>query len=177
MCENTAMAQLSQIQISFAPIEDRLLLRISTDEQAEFRFWLTRRYVKLLWPLLEQLLASDTAVAVQTSDLARTAVMDFQQADALANADFDTAYNDTANTLPLGEAAVILVHVQGKRGADGIPILCMHPRHGVGIEIALEPNILHSLRALLRQALETADWALVPPAPMPHQAMTPPVLN
>ena len=51
------MAKLSQIQVSFAPAEDRLLLRVSTDEHTEFQFWLTRRYVRLLWPILEQMVA------------------------------------------------------------------------------------------------------------------------
>ena len=43
------MSQLHQMQITYVPVEDRLLYRVNTKHRQEFRFWMTRRYVKLLW--------------------------------------------------------------------------------------------------------------------------------
>ena len=43
--------------------EDRLLLRVQTVDHNEFLVWLTRRYVKQLWPLLVKLLERDPDAA------------------------------------------------------------------------------------------------------------------
>ena len=45
-------AQLHQLTLTFDPIEDRILLRIGTAENTEYRLWLTRRFVKVLWKAL-----------------------------------------------------------------------------------------------------------------------------
>ena len=39
----------------------------------------------------------------------------------------------------------------------------MHPAEGLGIEVALGRHILHSLRALLRNAVAKAQWDLALP--------------
>ena len=44
--------KLHQLKIDFNAEQDRLLMLVSTDDGAEVRMWLTRRFVKLLWPLL-----------------------------------------------------------------------------------------------------------------------------
>src|SRR5262245_38468956 len=43
---------IHQMQIRPDEQEDRLLLRLSTTDAAEFRFWLTRSFVKKLWGML-----------------------------------------------------------------------------------------------------------------------------
>jgi hypothetical protein len=40
--------QLHQIQARYDELQDRILLRLSTIDHCEFRFWLTRRFVKRL---------------------------------------------------------------------------------------------------------------------------------
>ena len=154
------MAKLSQIQISFAPVEDRLLLRIATDDDNEFRFWLTRRYVKLLWPVLGQMLVVHPSVGTATSTQAQDAVIEFQREAALATADFDSEFNNAPKQLPSGESPLLLVRVQHKRNPSSAAVLCLHPTNGQGIEFALEPQLLHSLRALLQDGLAKADWDL-----------------
>ena len=49
------MGKLAQIQLSFASVEDRLLMRLGTDDSSEFRLWLMRRYARILLPKLHQL--------------------------------------------------------------------------------------------------------------------------
>jgi len=50
------MSQLHQIQISYVPTEDRLVLRLNTRARHEFRFWMTRRYVIILWKAIMDML-------------------------------------------------------------------------------------------------------------------------
>ena len=40
--------RLHQLKLDFNPEQDRLLLRVSTDNQLEVRLWLTRRALRLL---------------------------------------------------------------------------------------------------------------------------------
>ena len=47
--------KLHQLKIDFNAEQDRLLMLVSTDDGAVVRMWLTRRFVKLLWPLLVKL--------------------------------------------------------------------------------------------------------------------------
>jgi hypothetical protein len=52
--EETKMSGLRQININFDPVEDRLLLRITAGDPGnidEFRIWLTRRLIQILWNL------------------------------------------------------------------------------------------------------------------------------
>ena len=42
------------MNVSYAAREDRLLLRVSTSEDEEFRIWLTRRYTGLLLGVLNK---------------------------------------------------------------------------------------------------------------------------
>ena len=57
------MSSIHQIQMAYQPVEDRILVRVSSTELAEFRFWMTRRYVKLLWTVLLKLLERDPVAA------------------------------------------------------------------------------------------------------------------
>ncbi len=44
--------QLHQINISYVPVEDRLMMRINTKQGIEYRVWLTRRFTGILIGLL-----------------------------------------------------------------------------------------------------------------------------
>ena len=50
------MSTLHQIQMQYDAHEDRGLLRIRTRDGSEFRFWLTRRFVRALWPMVREML-------------------------------------------------------------------------------------------------------------------------
>ena len=56
--------------------QDRLLLRLSTTDNCEFRFWLTRRFTQRLWTILVQMLEWDEAVRQQFDPQTRHAVVE-----------------------------------------------------------------------------------------------------
>ena len=67
--------KLHQLKIDFNAEQDRLLMLVSTDDGAEVRMWLTRRFVKLLWPLLVKLAEeASPRIKVQASAEARKAL-------------------------------------------------------------------------------------------------------
>jgi hypothetical protein len=155
------MAQLDQIQISFVAAEDRLLLRMSTQSGEEFRFWLTRRFVKALRPGLSQTLSHQPRIQVQANTEAKQELLNFQHQQAVQASDFKTPYKNELKSLPLGEQPVTLTRFQVRPQPEGRVILTVGPEQGNGIDLALNPHLVHSLIALLNNALDRADWGLV----------------
>ncbi len=80
--------KLHQINLGFSPEEDRLLLRINTTGKTEYRLWMTRRYVKLLWKLLTKSVDSLPDVKAQAAPETREAVKSFQRVEARQAANY-----------------------------------------------------------------------------------------
>ena len=60
-----SLMRLHQLKIDYAAEQDRLLMLIAASEKVEVRMWLTRRFVKLLWPLLVKL-AEEASPRIRT---------------------------------------------------------------------------------------------------------------
>lgn len=153
------MSQLHQMQITFAPEEDRLLFRVNTmgRHREEFRFWFTRRYVRILWNGLLNMLKQSPQDPVQGAPLSKQIAQEHQQ--VVEKADFQTAYLES-NVFPLGEAPILLAKVGLGANSEGVPILSMQPQQGQGIELSLNRQILHSFCRLLHEATTKAEWDL-----------------
>jgi hypothetical protein len=156
------MAELSQIQISFSDSEDRLLLRISTTDDEEFRFWLTRRFSSRLFPLMVDTIQAIPDIASQRNATNREAVMDFQQEQATQNADFSTPFSiDAEKTVyPLGEEAVLVVRGHLVQHSTDMFNLSLKDADDVGIDFNFNTDILYLLHKLLRDSLDATDWGL-----------------
>lgn len=170
------------MQVTYAPVEDRLLFRVNTRQRQEFRFWMTRRFVALLWKtILGHLRAAHDAAkeageeldgenlqesaieekAKQTPEPLKDAIIAKEHEEQVAKSDFKTQYQESSY-LPLGEQPLLLFGIGIKKGGpDGQQsILCMHPQKGEGIEISLNDQITHSLCRLVADATKKADWSL-----------------
>jgi hypothetical protein len=158
---NTPMTQkIHQMQITFVPVQDRLMFRLNTTDRAEFKFWFTRRYVKLLWQALQKML-SKTQSGMSADPQTKQAVLSFQHEKALARTDFATQYQEIPESRrPLGDEPVLVSKIQIKPGPDNTQVLCMHPEQGQGLEIAFDPILLHSFCKLLVEGVKKTDWDL-----------------
>jgi len=157
------MAQIDQIQIKFVAVEDRLLLRVSSSGDLEFRFWMTRRFVKLIWPALGKMLKETPRIQTQASADAKRELLAFEHDKAVNDSDFKTPYKDTPRTLPLGEQPVVLAKMQMRREEDGSTIMSLGPEEGAGIDLALNDGLLHSLAELISNGARIAEWELSSP--------------
>ena len=171
------MSQLDQLQITFSALEDRLLLRLSTQSAQEFRFWLTRRFVQGLLPLLQQSLSAHPRIQTQADPLAKLELLRFEHERALQNSDFKTPFKGVARSLPLGEQPVLLSRCEVRPRPDGAVVMVVAPEQGSGIDLALNPSLLHSIVALIEQALRAADWDLKLDIPTPAAAAGPVSIN
>ena len=148
---------IHQIQMLYDKQQDRVLLRVSTRDENEFRFWLTRRFVKRLWGLLLKMLEQDEAFRSLSLE-ARRALLGMQHETFIGEGDFSQVYEDGARQLPFGREPVLLTTARGKAGAKGAQILSLHPTAGQGIDIALNSKLLHMVAKLLRDAVSRSDW-------------------
>lgn len=151
---------IHQIQMRYNSQEDRILLRILSSERAEFRFWLTRRYVKLLWTVLIKMLERDPAAATHPDENTRRAMMGFQHANVVSGGEFTKPYEEGVSLLPLGATPVLLSRISGKQPDNQRQTLSLHPDKGQGIDIGVNSALLHMMSKLLTDAVAQSDWDL-----------------
>lgn len=155
------------MQLSYVSTEDRLLFRMNTKARQEFRFWMTRRYVSILWNTLSKMVNENREVKPERlvpkeklhDALVESAKAEIDHKEKVAKADFETAYQESTY-LPLGEAPAILFSVGVKQNPEGQSMVCMHPEKGQGIEMVLNDQILHSLCKLIADTTTKAAWNL-----------------
>jgi hypothetical protein len=150
--------RLHQLKLDFIPEHDRLLLRVSTDNQLEVRLWLTRRALRLMWPLLLQMTRSAPEVALQSSPQARDALIGMQHEQALSRANFAKSFEEMPREMPLGAEPILVVHLQASKDDSGNQVLGLLPLQGQGIHLTLDNTLLHSFCKLLQNAVANSDW-------------------
>jgi hypothetical protein len=115
---------IHQIQMTYHQQQDRIVMRLSTSDRAEFRFWLTRRFVKRFWELLRKMLEQDESIQ-ELGDEARRAVVGMQHETFVDQGDFSKGFDDRSRRLPLGREPVLLTSAKGKAGAKGGRVLSL----------------------------------------------------
>jgi hypothetical protein len=168
---------LTQFNISFIPVEDRLLLRMAVDSggsTVEFRLWLTRRLVKMLLPILDKMLEADGQLQTRVPEESRKTVMEFQQQAALSKADFTTPYSPEEKGTPLGTAPLLISRIQAGKDKNGRQVLVLKTPENEGININLNPHMIHSMKQLLIQGMQKAQWGLAPDTPVDIPPPVPP---
>jgi hypothetical protein len=147
------------MQLTYSAEQDRLLLRLSTRDPAEFRFWLTRRCAKLLWRVLVKMVEQDRALQGQFDPGTRRQVLGIQHEGFVSQGNFSQTFDDnTPRSMPLGETPVLVTKLQTQKKPDGVQQLSLHPTQGQGIDMLLDTRLLHILCKLLRETVAKADW-------------------
>ncbi|MES9843542.1 MAG: hypothetical protein ABW162_17010 [Candidatus Sedimenticola sp. PURPLELP] len=153
------MANLHQINVQFNPQEDRLILSVRADDNSEIRAWLTRRYTRLLLGILGKL-AIQNQEGADSAD-AQKAMQQFQRDSALSGADFDTEYDQSATTHPLGEEPVLVTKIEYKPAANQMLVVSLGLPDGRNINLNLTKDLLFVFIKLLEEGTEKAEWDLV----------------
>ena len=150
--------QLEQFSASYDAEQDRLLLRIRSSDDAEYRLWLTRRYLALLWPILMKM-AEDFSARKTTDPLTRNTLAELAHGEAVGKADFASQYKK-GSLFPLGEQPILLARISVKPLQGNTQTLTLLPQQGQGINLDLDERLVHVLARLLQQAATTAEWGL-----------------
>lgn len=163
---------IHQLSARYIEEQDRILVRINTNEGSEMRLWLTRRLTLALWPTLNKAVVEHIArqgnhTAHLHDEASKKMLADFQREAMLKSADFATPYEDQDTAapaaLPLGTAPLLVTEVRITPIANGPMKIAFNeqlpgqdsPR---GFQVELAPPLVHGLVQLLEQALAQSAW-------------------
>ena len=161
---------IHQLSVLFDERQDRLLMRVNTQEGEEVRLWLTRRIaLKLVEPLqltvakMESRNAAVAAAEAQTQAL----LVDLKQEDFLQKADLNTPFSTQSKSLPLGPEPLLVTEitlkVQGQAGAHIVFMDAGDERsNSRSCTLDMQAQLVHGLLHLLKKALENAQWTAPP---------------
>src|SRR5258706_231519 len=100
--------KLHQLKVEYDAEQDRLIMLVATSELVELRLALTRRFVKLLWPLLVKLAEeASPRIRTQANPEARKALLGLEHEHAVSKADFSKPYDAGEASRPLGDQPLL----------------------------------------------------------------------
>jgi len=161
--------QIHQLSVSHDEVQDRLLLRLNTQDAQEFRFWLTRRMALRLLPAMNQSLTRLEAAqpGVAASDPSAQQILTEIKRDAfLKTADFATPYAAKAQQLPLGSEPLLVTDAQLTFQSNGSLEVVLQQKTGLSIQschLNLHVQLVHGLIHLVKETLVKADWEMTTP--------------
>lgn len=154
--------KIHQIQVAYSRLEDRLLLRFNTTDGMEFRFWLTRLFVKKFWAGLVDTLETSLVALPSQDPMIKQSVMGFMHEAAVGKANFkDPFQSETVSSFPFGPEPVLISRARIQPKGGGLHLLSLFPEKGDGVELGVDQNLLHLLGKMIRDAIIPAEWGLM----------------
>lgn len=142
-----------QLQISYNPTEDRLLLALSLGERS-VGFWLTRRFTAMLWRALWQRAGSSVDAAAVTHT-AKEWMLRLKQDRARQSQEVRQEPRLEVSMPPL-----LVTTLQYGPGEQGGHVLSLVDAAGNGERMTLDDDSLYGLIRLLDDTLSSCDWNL-----------------
>lgn len=144
--------QVSQLQVATDNVQDRLVLRVATKVNEEYRIFFTRRFLRELWPYLTTMLAGHLGQRPALSP----------QPDAPSNAatTFEQPFRDDNPNYPLGSSPLLISQATLEPAGEGLARLTLREGRERSFELSLSADMLQALCAMLRAASEQAQWEI-----------------
>jgi hypothetical protein len=158
--------QIRQLQVARDSIQDRLTLRIGTQSREEIRVFITRRFLRELWPGLAGLLPAPAARPTGGAEP--------------ANATFSEPFAEDNPTYPLGSTPLLASEATLDPAGDSGCKLTLREGRERSVNLNLNSDLLQALCSMLRAASEQAGWDLsldygkpasAPPAATPAKTL------
>jgi len=149
---------IKQLNGGYVPAEDRILLRVSTDANEEFRFWLTR-------PITAHLLSANRTIAARvaaqkfTPQVAQT-VTDFEQQAVAQQTKLDDEFVP-GSAFPLGEAPALVVKITLTPIENGVSLDLGMP-NGMNVNLKFGQLLAQQVGVLLDRLQNDAKWMIAP---------------
>ena len=171
---------ISQFNVTYDPIHDRLLFKVLTSNDEETRLWLTRRFVQALFKVMEEQLkhlinldqVTPSPVQPSPAQLATQHSSSGEKSQTIGPAsatptDVKTQvtqeYKATDDTVILhgGEALLVSRIILQPRSGDKLNLILGEEKEG-GLQIDLNLNLelLQSIIKMLQDACYSAQWGL-----------------
>ena len=153
--------QVRQLQVAHDSVQDRLVLRIGTQASEEIRVFLTRRFLRELWPHLSVMLAGHLGVARPLATA--------PESQGGGSSTFAEPFREENPTYPLGSNPLLAAEATLEPAGDGLCRLILREMRERGVTLNLNAELLQALCAMLRAAAGQAGWDLA----LEHAAAAP----
>jgi len=159
--------KIKQLNASYLAHDDRLLFRFNTDENAEFRFWFTRRVTLFILAATQHLIVKKLE-QTHTAEAAK-AIAEFGNEAAYVTQDHQTKGSELfqpAEKFPFGADPLLVMDVKcslEKESLEDLLSLDLILPGGANVNLKLAGSILHGMCSLLNQLRGHASWGDVPP--------------
>ena len=158
--------KINQVNITYQPGEDRLLLKINTLDRAEVGFWLTRALVARLLASMGDL---EKAAYGGEADVSRFvgmqpgAVTDVQRELHAAHSEYPTPFDGQPLSYPLGQQALLVAQLLLRTEGE-LTAFTLATATGVSLTVNLDAKLLASINTLLVDVVRKVDGGLLHPA-------------
>lgn len=159
MNEQIKNVAIQQLNVSYVPTEDRLLLRIGMSNQTELAVWLTYRVTKKMAQVLEQTpvsIPSDERINMPYNQQLEQQLVKQEKTQKL---NFTDEYQKR-ELLNEGEL-FLAVDCRIVEGSNKRPILDLICSNKKVVNVALSDELLLGLANMLQKACVSAEWQLV----------------
>ena len=171
---------LHQLTMTYSPEQDRVMLRIGTKENTEYQLWMTRRFVRIMWRTLIQIMERDPNLAKDwapedrvTEDRVpkdqvpkdqvpevKDAIMAMQHQESVQNSDFSQKHAKGNVNLMANTGALLVIGCQVKPMNEDRTRINFKTDKGTGIEFFLNKKLLHALCHMIIKSAQRAQWDL-----------------
>lgn len=160
--------ELHQIQVTYQPEDDRILLRVSLHDGdgglEEIRAWLTRRLTRNLWAGLIKAMDAQVKITQPQAAHASAEIISMEHYASVnetrQSGGFDLPFQSGAHSYPLGETPLLATRAQFKVSVGKPVRLDFGQPDGSNFELAFTPTALHAFCRLLQEASRNAEWEL-----------------
>ena len=160
--------ELHQIQVTYQPEEDRILCRASFKAEdgllQEVRAWLTRRFVRELWPVMLEAMERQVALNNPLAAHASGDVIEMEHHASIEafkdSGNFSHIYEADIRIFPLGEMPMLVTTADFSVSAGEPVRMNLAPATGDGFQITFAQPVLHGFSSLLKDAVRKAEWEL-----------------
>lgn len=140
---------IRQLQVVIDSLQDRLLVRIATSSHDEVRLFVTRRFLRELWPhLSRQLPVEGKPIAVETAE------------STPAPGSFDQDFQNDNPNYPLGSTPLLAAEAVVEPIAEGGCNLTLRELKERSFTVSLNTDLLQAFCAMLRAAASESQWDL-----------------
>lgn len=157
--------QIRQLQVAHDNVQDRLVLRIGTQANEEIRVFLTRRFVRELWPVLTATLSGHLGARPQSAPEA-------DGADAPAST-FAEPFREENPTYPLGSTPLLASEATVEPAGDSLCRLILREGRERSFTLTLNTELMQAFCSMLRASGDKARWDLALDYAMPPSSGTP----
>lgn len=173
-----------QLSIAYVPEQDRVLVRVNTQEGKELQCWLTRRITLGMAPLIDKALTGqvarrggvDPSHLAAMDEMSRKVVAQFQRNETLKSADFSTPYKAGPAGTALFDTPLLVTEINIATLGNGQLRLHFAEKLAVGnpahrnFQMALSEQLVQAFVHLLERAVQQSQWRDVPAASPPAAA-------